>query len=142
MRLADYSDIGTLLSLNPEDEVFVLGVREKFMRTSTSVFFLNDAEDAAMCYDFIAAGKWSSHINSKKSARGKNLWRFAVETAAWMIKHKGMEFMFCFVKKENRLLKIFGIKFGERPVADLGEELLYITPAKRILKLYSDGWRL
>ena len=132
MRVADFSTIGDLFEFHPtaaERQVLL----DK-ARSGRSVFLLNEAGTAYVSYDNIFGGKWVGHIHSLPGWRGKALWKFAYETAVWMVTYTGMKQLLCFVKADDKRLRLFVKQFKMPMVGAIGDELLYVVDDKTIIE--------
>jgi hypothetical protein len=131
MIIADLSMIGEILSLDLKEE-YTLGIVER-MRLGRSIFLLEDNARACVTYDPIHRGShWVAHILSAKDFKGKVLWSFALETAAWMVRERGMEHIMCFIDNDDRVLRVFVRYFRMKRAAVIGEETIYTASAEQI----------
>lgn len=132
MKIADATMTGELLRFHPHDPSAVITISHK-LRLGQSLFLMNDEMTAYVSYDPMFGGKWIGHVHSMPEIRGKKLWKFAHETAVWMVKNRRMTQLLCFVEEYDKPLRVFVRLFNMRKVGVIGNEELYVADAKQIL---------
>lgn len=132
MQQIDYTNIGSLFKFHASERQSRVLVDKA--RSGRSRFFLNDEETAYLCYDGIFGGKWAGHVHGMDQARGKELWKFAHETAVWMVKNSKMTELICFVKSDNKSLRLFVKQFKMPLVGAFNGSNIYMVDDKQILE--------
>lgn len=132
MRRLEFTDIGDLFKFhNSELSRQVLLSKARSGRTH---FFLNEEETAYLDYDGMFGGRWIGHITSLPEARGKGLWNFAYETARWMVEYASLSELFCFVSKDDKLLRLFVSRFKMPYVGEFAGMRIYAVDDKQIIE--------
>jgi len=136
MKIANMTMVGEILRFHKGDDKAVITLSHKLGR-GDSLFLVNDDITAYVNYDPMFGGKWIGHVHSMPEVRGSRLWKFAHETAVWMVQKRQMTQLLCFVQDGNRPLKTFVKLFGMKEVGNVGEEILYTADAQQILNFRS-----
>lgn len=98
-----------------------------------SVTLLSDEEDKAIMFDCVRDKVYSCHILSKKVARGRNLWLFALKALRRIIEDYSAEYFMMFVKKDRKDLVMFLSQFKVKPKIEIGSDYLYVVSKDEVL---------
>ena len=132
MRTVDFTSIGDLFKFHKDEAEHRVLISKA--RSGRTIFFINDEETAYLAYDGMFDDNWVGHVHGMPQARGKDLWDFAYETAEWMVRIAKLSRLYCFVRSDDKKLRLFVKQFKMHSVGEFDGVKIYAVDDKQILR--------